>query len=141
MGFLVGVLAALLGCSGAFIFYLLKVLKNTLNIVEEMSELAQGRTPRRMQEAYDGKYYPATVIAQVKFNSPSEGKITDWSRYEDKKIVGFTIMTTDKIEDYYGKEFIEALPQEDLEELEKPVIIKNVLVYAPSEGDWMWKSA
>ena len=43
--------------------------------------------------------------------------------------------------DYYGKEFVEMLDEEDLEELTSPVIIKNALVYAVREDDWFWKSA
>lgn len=135
------ILAVLLLGAAAFIFWLLKVLKNTFSITENLIDMAQGKSPRAMKEAYDGKYYPATVIAQVKFDQPHEGKIVDWSLYEEKKIVGFIIMTTDKVEDYYGKEFIDMLDEEDLEELTSPVIIKNALVYAVREDDWFWKSA
>lgn len=135
------ILAVLLLGATAFIFWLLKVLKNTFSITENLIDMAQGKSPRAMKEAYDGKYYPATVIAQVKFDQPHEGKVVDWSLYEEKKIVGFIMMTTDKVEDYYGKEFIEMLDEEDLEELTSPVIIKNALVYAVREDDWFWKSA
>ena len=135
------ILAVLLLGAAAFIFWLLKVLKNTFSITENLIDMAQGKSPRAMKEAYDGKYYPATVIAQVKFDQPHEGKVVDWSLYEEKKIVGFIMMTTDKVEDYYGKEFIEMLDEEDLEELTSPVIIKNALVYAVREDDWFWKSA
>ena len=135
------ILAVLLLGTTAFIFWLLKVLKNTFSITENLIDMAQGKSPRAMKEAYDGKYYPATVIAQVKFDQPHEGKVVDWSLYEEKKIVGFIMMTTDKVEDYYGKEFIEMLDEEDLEELTSPVIIKNALVYAVREDDWFWKSA
>ena len=135
------ILAVLLLGAAAFIFWLLKVLKNTFSITENLIDMAQGKSPRAMKEAYDGKYYPATVIAQVKFDQPHEGKVVDWSLYEEKKIVGFIIMTTDKVEDYYGKEFIDMLDEEDLEELTSPVIIKNALVYAVREDDWFWKSA
>lgn len=135
------ILAVLLLGAAAFIFWLLKVLKNTFSITENLMDMAQGKSPRAMKETYDGKYYPATVIAQVKFDQPHEGKVVDWSLYEEKKIVGFIMMTTDKVEDYYGKEFIEMLNEEDLEELTSPVIIKNALVYAVKEDDWFWKSA
>ena len=141
MAVVIVILAVLLLGAAAFIFWLLKVLKNTFSITENLIDMAQGKSPRAMKEAYDGKYYPATVIAQVKFDQPHEGKIVDWSLYEEKKIVGFIMMTTDKIEDYYGKEFIEMLDEEDLEELTSPVIIKNALVYAVREDDWFWKSA
>jgi hypothetical protein len=135
------ILAVMLLGATAFIFWLLKVLKNTFSITENLIDMAQGKSPRAMKEAYDGKYYPATVIAQVKFDQPHEGKVVDWSLYKEKKIVGFIIMTTDKIEDYYGKDFIEMLDEEELRELTSPVMIKNALVYAVGEGDWLWKSA
>ena len=141
MAVVIVILAVLLLGTAAFIFWLLKVLKNTFSITENLIDMAQGKSPRAMKEAYDGKYYPATVIAQVKFDQPHEGKVVDWSLYEEKKIVGFIMMTTDKVEDYYGKEFIEMLDEEDLEELTSPVIIKNALVYAVREDDWFWKSA
>lgn len=141
MAVVIVILAVLLLGAAAFIFWLLKVLKNTFRITENLIDMAQGKSPRAMKEAYDGKYYPATVIAQVKFDQPHEGKVVDWSLYEEKKIVGFIMMTTDKVEDYYGKEFIEMLDEEDLEELTSPVIIKNALVYAVREDDWFWKSA
>lgn len=140
MGIVIAILAVLLLGATAFIFWLLRVLKNTFHVTENLVDLLQGKSPRAMKEAYDGKYYPATVIAQVKFDQPSEGKIVDWSLYEEKKIIGFFMLTTDKPEDYYGKEFIENLEEEDLEELLKPVIIKNALVYAVREDDWFWKS-
>ena len=141
MAVVIVILAVLLLGAAAFIFWLLKVLKNTFSITENLIDMAQGKSPRAMKEAYDGKYYPATVIAQVKFDQPHEGKVVDWSLYEEKKIVGFIMMTTDKVEDYYGKEFVEMLDEEDLEELTSPVIIKNALVYAVREDDWFWKSA
>lgn len=141
MAVVIVILAVLLLGAAAFIFWLLKVLKNTFSITENLIDMAQGKSPRAMKEAYDGKYYPATVIAQVKFDQSHEGKVVDWSLYEEKKIVGFIMMTTDKVEDYYGKEFIEMLDEEDLEELTSPVIIKNALVYAVREDDWFWKSA
>lgn len=140
MAVVIVILAVLLLGAAAFIFWLLKVLKNTFSITENLIDMAQGKSPRAMKEAYDGKYYPATIIAQVKFDQPHEGKVVDWSLYEEKKIVGFIMMTTDKVEDYYGKEFIEMLDEEDLEELTSPVIIKNALVYAVREDDWFWKS-
>ena len=140
MGIVRAILAVLLLGAAAFIFWLLGVLKNTFHITENLVDMVQGKSPRATKEAYDGKYYPATVIAQVKFGQPSEGKVVDWSLYEEKKIIGFFMLTTDKPEDYYGKEFIENLEEEELEELLKPVIIKNALVYAVREDDWFWKS-
>lgn len=102
--------------------------------------MVENKPVRKLKKAYNDKYYPATVIAQVRFNSPSDGKIVDFSRYESHKLVGYTIYTTDKMEDYYGKDFLEELDEEDIEELQKPVVIKNVLVYEIAEGEWVWKS-
>lgn len=136
------VLGLLVVAETLFIFWLLGVLKNTFSIVEDMSDFAQGRTPRSFKEAYDGKYYPATVIAQLKFNSPEEMSITDFSLYESKKIIGFTIYTTESIRDYYGAA-VDELSDEELELIfeNKPAIFKNSVVYAPREGIWTWKSA
>ena len=109
MGIIIVILAVLLFGATAFIFWLLKVLKNTFCVTGNLVNLLQDKSPCAMKEAYDGKYYPATVIAQVKFNQSNEGKIVDWSLYEEKKIIGFFMLTTDKPEDYYGKEYIENL--------------------------------
>ena len=147
------ILAVLFVAETAFIFWLLKVLKNTFDIVEGMIALDQGKTPRLFKEAYDGKYYPATVIARVIYNAPEETKIVDWSLYESRKIIGFTVTTPEPFEDYFSKdELITKLgvTKEDLmnnEELykmiehqvNKPVVIKNALVYAFAEGEWTWK--
>ena len=134
------ILAVLLLGAAAFIFWLLKVLKNTFSITENLIDMAQGKSPRAMKEAYDGKYYPATVISQVKFGCDSEMMVTDFSMYEDKKIVGFIICTTETMREYIGVQG-EDIPDDILEEtLGKPTIFKNVVVYAPWEGMWTWKS-
>ena len=139
------ILSILLVGATAFIFWLLGVLKNTFEIVESTLDMAAGKTPRRMKEAYDGKYYPATVISQIQFGCDSETVITDFSMYEDKKIVGFILQTKETALEYIGAN-IEAIEEEEvLAELEKtlgePTVFKNVLVYAPVEGMWTWKSA
>ena len=139
------ILSILLVGATAFIFWLLGVLKNTFEIVESTLDMAAGKTPRRMKEAYDGKYYPATVISQIRFGCDSEAVITDFSMYEDKKIVGFILQTKETALEYIGAN-LEAIEEEEvLSELEKtlgePTIFKNVLVYAPVEGMWTWKSA
>ena len=139
------ILGTLLVGATAFIFWLLGVLKNTFEIVESTLDMAAGKTPRRMKEAYDGKYYPATVISQIQFGCDSEAVITDFSMYEDKKIVGFILQTKETALEYIGAN-LEAIEEEEvLSELEKtlrePTIFKNVLVYAPVEGMWTWKSA
>ena len=139
------ILSVLLASALVFIFWLLGVLKNTFEIVESTLDMAAGRTPRRMKEAYDGKYYPATVISQIQFGCDSEVVITDFSMYEDKKIVGFILQTKETALEYIGAN-MEAIEEEEvLAELEKtlgePTVFKNVLVYAPVEGMWTWKSA
>ena len=121
-------------------FWLLQVLKNTFEVVEQAMDMAQGKTPKQFKTAYDGKYYPATVISQVKFNCDKEMIITDFSMYEDKKIVGFTVCTTETIQEYIGAA-ADDIPDDLLEEtFATPTVFKNVIVYAPMEGMWTWKS-
>ena len=134
------VLSILLVGATDFIFWLLQVLKNTYEIVENAMDMALGKTTRNYKKAYDGKYYPATVISQVKFECDSEMMVTDFSMYEDKKIVGFTICTKETMREYIGVQG-DDIADEILEEtLGKPTIFKNVIVYAPWEGMWTWKS-
>ena len=134
------ILSVLLAGSIAFIFWLLGVLKNTFEIIDSSLDMAIGKTPKKFRTAYDGKYYPATVISQVKFGCDSEMMVTDFSMYEDKKIVGFTICTKETMREYIGAQG-DDIPDEILEEtLGKPTIFKNVIVYAPWEGMWTWKS-
>ena len=134
------ILSVLLLGAIAFIFWLLQVLKNTFEVVEQAMDMAQGKTPKQFKTAYDGKYYPATVISQVKFNCDKEMVITDFSMYEDKKIVGFTVCTTETIQEYIGAA-ADDIPDDLLEEtFATPTIFKNVIVYAPMEGMWTWKS-
>lgn len=135
------VLSILLAAATAFIFWLLQVLKNTLDTTDGLVQLLEGKTPRQLKTAYNDKYYPAAVIAKIVFNAPSEGKIVDFSMYEKYKIVGFTILTTESAETYYGKDFIAELDEEMKEEIYKPVLIKKALVYEVAEGNWLWKSA
>ena len=104
-------------------------------------DMALGKTPRDFKKAHDGKYYPATVISQVKFDCDSEMVITDFSMYEDKKIVGFTICTKESMREYIGAA-ADDIPDEVLAEtIGTPTVFKNVVVYAPMEGMWTWKSA
>ena len=134
------ILSVLLLGAVAFIFWLLQVLKNTYEIVEQAMDMAQGKTPQKYKTAYDGKYYPATVISQVKFNCDEEMLVTDFSMYEEKKIVGFTVCTKETIREYIGAA-ADDLPDDLLEEtFATPTIFKNVVVYAPMEGMWTWKS-
>jgi hypothetical protein len=122
----------------AFIFWLLWVLKNTFDITENVLDLVVEKIPRNLNTAYDGKYYPATVIASVKYDCEAESVITDFSLYETKQIVGFTICTPQSITDYYGPLAFD-LDDEELRFLEEPTIFTNVVVYAPREGIWTWK--
>ena len=141
------ILSILLLSAIAFIFLLLRVLKSTFEMVESTLDMAAGKTPRKMREAYDGKYYPATVISQIQFGCDSETVITDFSMYEDKKIVGFILQTKETALEYVNANL--EIEQEEDEEflskleksLEEPTVFKNVLVYAPMEGMWTWKLA
>ena len=134
------ILSILLVGAAVFIFWLLQVLKNTFDIIEQAMDMAQGKTPQKYKTAYDGKYYPATVISQVKFDCDEEMIVTDFSMYEEKKIVGFTVCTKETIREYIGAAAND-LPDDLLEEtFATPTIFKNVIVYAPMEGMWTWKS-
>lgn len=131
------IMGVLLAVETALIFWLFWVLKNTFSMTDGLMDMIEGKMPSNLKKAYNDKYYPAIVIAKVIFDCENEGKIVDFSMYEKYKIVGFTIMTTDSMERFYG---VAAQDEEMLEEINKPVIIKNALVYEVSEGVWMWKS-
>lgn len=133
-------LSVILLAAMAFIFWLLWVLKNTFDITENVIDIAANKIPRKLATAYNAQYYPATVIASVKYNSEEETVVTDFSLYESQKIVGFTICTKQSISDYYGPLTFE-LDDHELQLLEEPTIFKNVIVYAPREGIWTWKPA
>lgn len=134
------ILSVLLAGSIAYIFWLLGVLKNTFEIIDSSLDMAAGKISKKFRAAYDGKYYPATVISQVKFECDSDMIITDFSMYENKKIIGFTICTRETMREYIGAQG-DDIPDEILEEgLGKPTTFKNVIVYAPWEGMWTWKS-
>ena len=132
-----------------FIFWLLKVLKNTLNITENVINMAQGTSTRNKEKAYDGKYYPGTVISRLEFGAAEECIITDFSAYDTHKVVCFTLRLKESIRDYAATildkvdDMFEDMNMTD-EELMKivgqPSIFKNVVVYAPLEGVWTWKS-
>ena len=138
MNTIIIVLSLLLLAAVAIIFCLSKVLKNTLKITEGLIDLSENKTPRFLKTAHDGNYYPATVIARLEFDAPAEMTITDFSLYDEKKLVGFTIYTTSSAKQYYG-DALDELTEEELKILEKPTIFKNVLVYSPMEGFWTWK--
>lgn len=133
----------------SFIFWLLKVLKNTLNITENVINMAQGTSTRNKEKAYDGKYYPGTVISRLEFGAAEECIITDFSAYDTHKVVCFTLRLKESIRDYAATildkvdDMFEDMNMTD-EELMKivgqPSIFKDVVVYAPLEGVWTWKS-
>lgn len=137
-GFIIILLLSLF-VAAALIFFLLKVLKNTFDITFKLMETTDDGFPIILKTAYNDKYYPAAAIIKVEFDAKEEGKIVDFSLYEKYKVVGFTIFTKDSIEKFYGEDAIEEFG--GIEEIKKPIIIKNVLVYEFKEGDWLWKLA
>lgn len=135
------ILGVLLAVAAAIIFCLWQVLKNTyLNtyLAENMVE----RKSLSIKKAYNGVYYPAHVLAKIEFGSPQEMKVVDFSMYDKYKLVGITIYTTDTLEDYYGDVIteLEELDEDLIEELTKPVLLKNKMVFEIEEGNWTWKS-
>ena len=69
-------------------------------------------------------------------------KVVDFSMYDKYKLVGITIYTKDTLEDYYGDVIteLEELDEDLIEELTKPVLLKNKMVFEIEEGNWTWKS-
>ena len=128
------ILSLLVLAETLFIFWLFEVLKNTFEIVQDLSDMANGKIPKDYKKAYDGKYYPATVVATIQFESPQKMTVTDFSMYENKKIVGFTIYTNETMKDYLGEDA-------DDGEKSKTAIFKDVIVYSPIEGVWTWKQS
>lgn len=138
------ILGVLLAVAAAIIFCLGKVLKNTFLMTEGLLDIFEGKQPMQLKKAYNGVYYPATIIAKINFNSEWEGQITDFSLYDKYKIVGLTVMTKESVKEYYGAELVEELSEigdEALAALTDPIIMKNKIVYEVSEGVWAWKSA
>ena len=121
------------------------MIKNTFSMTEELLNIVEGKQlPQSLRKAYNGVYYPATIIAKINFDAEWEGQITDFSMYDKYKIVGLTIMTKESAAEYYGADTIAALEEigeEALAELYSPVIMKNKIVYEVAEGVWSWKSA
>ena len=138
------ILNILLVAAGAFIFLLMKVLKNIFTISFSQSKEMLKSELKNFDEAYDNKYYPATIILTTQYNQPNEGIITDFSMYEEKNIIGFTGLIKESFEDYITNSplsmFIKEIPIELIKEIfNKPTIIKDVIVYSPIEGVWTWK--
>ena len=138
------ILGVLLAVAAAIIFCLVKVLKNTFLMTEGLLDIIDGKQPGALKKAYNGVYYPATIIAQIKYNSEWEGQITDFSLYDKYKIVGLTIMTKESVAEYFGSEMMgafEEIGEAALAQIYEPVIMKNKLVFEIAEGVWSWKSA
>ena len=110
-----------------FIFLFYKVLKNTRRNFWFDPHIA-----------YDGKYYKANVIAQLKFDAQNTMTIADLSQYDEKGIAMFTLYLPESAEEYcrciYGE-----CTKANLKEVQTPRLIKNAIVYAPEEGVWTWK--
>lgn len=133
----------------ASIFYLIKVLKNTLNIADNALKMAG---EYNYDTAYNGIYHNATVVTLTMFDQAAYAKIVDWSKYEKDKIVSFIYQTPDQLDKYvqqimqeYKNYFDEEIDEETKKiiysKILKPRIYKNSLVYEVEEGNWQWKSA
>lgn len=135
------VLGILLAVAAAFIFCLWQVLKNTYLNTYLAENMVECKT-FSFKKAYNDVYYSAHVLARIEFGSPQEMKVVDFSMYDKYKLVGITIYTTDTLEDYYGDAIteLEELDEDLVEELTKPVLLKNKVVFEISEGNWTWKS-
>jgi hypothetical protein len=97
------ILSILLAAAIGIIFWHYRVSKNTSKVLDfaplDISFSSVPMNKLSPQTAYDGKYYPATVILTAKYDQPQEGIITDFSMYEEKNIVGFTALIKDTFED------------------------------------------
>lgn len=142
----IGLLAAI-----GFIFWLLEVLKNTLDITETAMDMVQGKDIQSADVAYDGQYYPGTVILKMMYNAPQRMVVTDFSAYEENKIIMFTFYEPDSFFNHIkrvNKSFLdnldivneEDIPDEIIQHINKPTILKNMVVYSPMKGLWTWKS-
>ena len=144
------ILSILLAAAIGIIFWCCGVLKNTSKILDfgdlDISFSSMSINKLSPQTAYDGKYYPATVILTTKYDQPQEGIITDFSMYEEKNIIGFTALMKETFEDSVKQmlkicNIPDDIPIEMIEEtINTPTVMKNVVVYSPIEGVWTWKS-
>lgn len=125
------VLSILFIGSIALNFLLLKVLKNTFDNIDSMMQIDN----IKKEVAYDDKYYKGDLILTTQFNQKQDSMITDFSLYDEKKIIGITVNTKEDIP--YRKMWEEA--GMSAEDLEKPVLLKNCIVYQPIKGLWKWK--
>ena len=135
------ILGILLAVAAAIIFCLWQVLKNTyLNIY--LAENTMEHKLKSVKKAYNGIYYPANIVAKIEFGSPHEMKIVDFSLYDKYKLVGITIYTKETLEEYYGDIIheLQEIDEELVDELKKPALLKNKVVFEIEEGNWTWKS-
>jgi hypothetical protein len=143
------ILSILLAAAIGIIFWRCGVLKNTSKILDFGDlDISFSSVPMNLfspQTAYDGKYYPATVILTTKYDQPQEGIVTDFSIYEEKNIIGFTALIKNTFENNVKQilniNIPDDVPIELIEEaINTPTVMKNVVVYSPIEGVWTWKS-
>ena len=123
----------------AYIFLISKVLKNTFNrLVDARMENKSKCNP---EVAYNGKYYPANVLAQTVFGADCEMVVADFSMYDSNGIVGFSLYVPETKEEYY-KEYKGILSEEEYNIVTSnniPAIFPNAQVYEIEEGTWTWK--
>lgn len=116
---------------------LLRLAEDTVMLNEEMLSFNRDLKNAREGKAYDGKYYPCVLLLGVKYNADMSGTIMDFSQYDDKKIIGMTVMNKDKP----PKDVEEYLSDLDEEDDTVNILIKNALVFQRLEGVWDWKEA
>ena len=91
--------------------------------------------------AFDNKYYPATVLIKSKWGQDKECIVTDFSAYEDKKIVYIEINSVEprpQLEDFYSEIHPEMVEKFN-HNLDKLHVLKNCEVFQPTRGIWLWR--
>ena len=123
----------------AYIFFMSKVLKNTFKRLMEDMTIEIKKCD--LEVAYNGKYYPANVLAQTVFGSECEMVVADFSRYESHGIVGFSLHVPETKEEYY-RDYKGILSEEEYNIVTSnniPAIFPDAQVYEIEEGTWTWK--
>lgn len=151
MGIIIGILIAVALLEAAIIFFLWKVLKNTLEKLETVLEISEGYSEmvNELQSwiniendlAYDGKYYPCVLLMSINFEHPHTEIVADFSMYEKLKIVGLNIKTQDSLDDYIKRNpNLESYKDSEVDiNKELNLLIPKAIVYQPMEGLWTWK--
>ncbi len=128
------IICVLLLGSVALNFLFIRMLKNTLERFMLLYDYSEIQDNIKMGKAYDDKYYPGHVVAQLKYGCPQGMIVADFSMYETHKIIGITVCES------------ESFPEEEFtkmgltrEMVEQPQFHRNVTVFQPSEGMWSWK--